>query len=148
MRFLIVFLFILLGIWSCKVDTNDVANIEVKSYSYEDIEYPQSAVRIPDSIKVGFVENFFVPWETPPEELLASLDVFPGREISYLTGYLDDDSWYGENKKPHKTQQRQEIVTNAAVETFPNFQKRGIVVSLFMSLTTLKRSPKPISSPS
>ncbi len=134
---LLIMLFILLGMCSCRTEGKKEAIVDITTYSYEDIEYPKTAIQIPDSVKNKFGENFFLPWEKSPQELFSSLDMLAGKKISYLEKYLDDDAWYGENKKPHKRVHRQKIVENADVQTFPNFQKTGITISH----TDLRRIP-------
>jgi len=47
------------------------------------------------------------------------------------------NEWYGENKKPHKRFLREAIVNNVAMNTFPNFLKKGIVIAH----TNLRRLP-------
>ncbi|MEO0528381.1 MAG: SH3 domain-containing protein, partial [Bacteroidota bacterium] len=111
--------------------------IKIDTHSYEHIAYPDTDIEIPDSLKNEFIKKFFVPWESSPNTLLSSLDVFAGKELSYLDKYLQDDEWYGENKKPHKKWQREEVVSNADFMSFPNFQRRGIIISH----TNLRRIP-------
>ena len=119
----------LFGCFGCKsVDREEIA-IEVATYDYDDLDYPLTAIQTPDSLQTTFIENFFAPWKIPPDSLLSALDAFPGKEPPYLEKYLNDDGWYGENKKQHKKRQRAEIVTNANTQEFPNFVKRGIVIS-------------------
>ncbi len=125
------------GLIGCKNESkNDVA-ITIETHSHEDIKYPETVVKIPDTVKEGFVKNFFAPWESTSETLLSALDTFPGKELSYLENYLKDDAWYGENKKPHKKWQREEIVQNVNLTSFPNFQRKGIIVEH----TDLRRIP-------
>ncbi|WP_343486426.1 hypothetical protein [Allomuricauda sp. d1] len=54
-----------------------------------------------------------------------------------MENYLNDDEWYGENKKPHAIRQREAIVNNIDTETFPNFLRKGIIVAH----TNLRRIP-------
>ncbi|UII81314.1 SH3 domain-containing protein [Flagellimonas sp. CMM7] len=121
----------------CRNGQKEELIIEVKTFAPDYLEYPNNQVQIPDSLQNEFIENFFVPWESTPEKLLASLDTFPGREITYLEKYLDDDEWYGENKKPHASWQREEIVNNINTDNFPNFLQKGIVIAH----TDLRRIP-------
>ncbi len=137
---LVSFVLLILGgavLLSCKKKDNTAFRIDIETYTPNDAEYPASEVPIPDSLKHAFIENFFSPWKSSPEELLASMDNFPGKNLSYLQKYLDDDEWYGENKKPHKKQHREEIVDNIKTDDFPNFLKKGIVISH----TNLRRIP-------
>ncbi|MEO0901491.1 MAG: SH3 domain-containing protein, partial [Bacteroidota bacterium] len=89
------------------------------------------------SLKSEFIRKFFAPWESSPDSLLLSLDSFPGKEPAYLEKYLNDDEWYGENKKPHKKSHREKVVNNSDVTSFPNFLRKGIVISH----TDLRRIP-------
>ncbi|WP_394748889.1 SH3 domain-containing C40 family peptidase [Spongiimicrobium salis] len=135
--FLILGLGICVGLYSCTNVPKKEVPITIDTHSYEDIGYPETAVKLPDSLKNAFIEKFFVPWESSSKTLLSSLASLPGKEMSYLDNYLKDDAWYGENKKPHRKWQREEVVANADVKSFPNFQQRGIIISH----TDLRRIP-------
>ncbi|BFP42990.1 NlpC/P60 family N-terminal domain-containing protein [Flavobacteriaceae bacterium GF1] len=136
----IILVFIVLG---CSVlvgcDNGEKAELafEVKTFTPNDLTYPNEAVEIPGSLPKRFIENHFVPWSRTPEELLDSLATFPGKDLTYLEKYLNDDEWYGENKKPHTDWQREEVVTNVDTEGFPNFLQKGIVIAH----TDLRRIP-------
>ncbi|WP_350286277.1 SH3 domain-containing protein [uncultured Croceitalea sp.] len=123
-------------LFGCKPVDKEL-NIKIDTYSYENLEYPATEIHLPDSLRIRFVENFLIPWNTPFEELLANLDSFPGKNLSYLQKYLADDEWYGENKKPHAIWQRKEVVNNIDTESFPNFLQKGIVIAH----TNLRRVP-------
>ncbi|PRX54883.1 SH3 domain-containing C40 family peptidase [Flagellimonas meridianipacifica] len=135
--FLILILCICCILLGCKNEYKKEVAIEVKTYSYESIKYPQANIEIPDSLRNEFIKRFFVPWESTPDALLSSLDRLPGKELSYLDKYLKDDEWYGENKKPHKKWQREQVVNNVDFLSYPNFQKKGIVIAH----TDLRRIP-------
>ncbi len=122
---------------NCNHPKKEVPKIEIETYSTEDLEYPKQEVHIPDSTQKEFITNFFVPWSSKAKELLSTLGTFPGKELAYLTSYQNDNEWYGENKKPHSKEQRDEIVNNINADTFPNFLKKGIVVAH----TNLRRIP-------
>ena len=137
-------IFLILGICCCgiigcrRANTNAITiPIPITTYTNDHPDYPSGDIEIPDSIQKEFVDNFFVPWQSAPEDLLGTLDALPGKKLSYLEKYLNDDEWYGENKKPHKKWQREAIVNNAAAKDFPNFLKKGIVVAH----TDLRRIP-------
>ncbi len=136
-NFLILALCFCVGILGCKTVDKEELSIELDTYTYESLDYPESTLPIPDSLQNKFIENFFIPWKSPTEALLASLDAFPGKELAYLEKYRNDDAWYGENKKPHKKWLRDEVVNNINTENFPNFLKKGIVISH----TNLRRIP-------
>ena len=70
--------------FSCKNSKEEHVAIEIKCYSYEELEYPIEEVQIPDNYEMEYRTNFFVPWNESSEELLNSLDTFPGKELSYL----------------------------------------------------------------
>ncbi|MEM7379945.1 MAG: SH3 domain-containing protein [Bacteroidota bacterium] len=125
------------GILACRNEIREEASVELETYSYENLDYPKGDLEIPDSIQSEFQQNFFLPWRVNPVELLDSLVTFPGKDLSYLDKYLEDDEWYGENKKNHKKWQREEIVSNVDKSSFPNFLKRGITVAH----TDLRRIP-------
>nr|WP_298998824.1 SH3 domain-containing C40 family peptidase [uncultured Allomuricauda sp.] len=135
--FLILILCICGGLLGCKNEHKKEIPIEIETYSYESINYPQADIKIPDSLRNEFIKQFFVPWESTPDTLLLSMNKLPGKELSYLDKYLNDDEWYGENKKPRRKWQREQVVNNVDFKTFPNFQKRGIIVSH----TNLRRIP-------
>lgn len=132
----LVLLGIFIGIIGCKPVDKENLTIEVERYSTEHLEYPEE-VHISDSTQSEFIQNFFVPWMTETNQLLSSLEAFPGKELSYLINYQKDDAWYGENKKPHKKEQRDEVVHNINTEAFPNFLQKGIVIAH----TDLRRIP-------
>jgi len=134
---LILILCIFLSALSCKSVDSNGTNIVVNRVSYESLAYPQVAVEIPDSIQLEFTKKFFIPWTSQSQVLFSSLNVFPGKELSYLEKYLNDNEWYGENKKPHKKWQREEITSNIDIASFPNFMKKGITIAH----TDLRRIP-------
>ena len=138
MRIFFIFLVFVFGVLAgCKDLPEKKIDFEVETFSYQSIAYPETEINIPTATRNEFVQNFFSPWESSSQDLIASLDDFPGKDISYLEKYLKDDAWYGENKKPHKKGQRQQIVSNADAENFPNFQKKGIIIAH----TDLRRIP-------
>lgn len=132
--FLVVLGFLIFG---CSTEAKKTAKIEIETFTPDAITYPEKEIRIPDSVQRVFIENFFIPWSMPAEELLANLDRFPGKELSYLQNYLEDDAWYGENKKPHVKSQRDAVVATIDKKNFPNFLQRGIVTAH----TDLRRIP-------
>ncbi len=136
-RLLIVLLICCCGIFSCKNTNKEDLSIHVETVPYQNLNYPDETIQIPDSLPIQFTEKFFAPWKLKPETLLATIDSFQGKKISYLDKYLNDDEWYGENKKPHKKWQREEIVTNANRQNFPNFIQTGIVTKH----TSVRRVP-------
>nr|WP_299338699.1 SH3 domain-containing protein [Allomuricauda sp.] len=137
MRILLILVFCCCGIFGCKRVGTEDTTVQINTYFHDSLDYPTKDIEIPTSLQKVFVENFFLPWSSSPTELLDSLNSFPGKELSYLENYLTDDEWYGENKKPHKKWQREEIVNNVNTKTFPNFLKKGIVISH----TDLRRIP-------
>ncbi len=134
---LFLVLYIYIGIFGCKRLDAEKASFEIATYSYDHIEYPIEDVEIPDSLEVAYWDNFFAPWNIEAEELLATLGDLPGKELPYLEKYLEDDEWYGENKKPHKRWLREEVVNNVNTESFPNFIQKGITIAH----TNLRRLP-------
>ncbi|MBS9463958.1 SH3 domain-containing protein [Flagellimonas sp. 389] len=124
-------------ILSCRNENKEALKVEIRTVTPDSLEYPSQEIQIPDSLKNKFIENFFVPWDNPSEELLANLNRFPGKDLSYLQKYLEDDEWYGENKKPHTKWQREEVVNNIDLKNFPNFLQKGIVIAH----TDLRRIP-------
>lgn len=138
MRLILILLFLVCFlILGCGNEGKKELTPQIETFTLNDPDYPSTDIEIPGSTQEEFMENFFLPWDQSPEELLNSLDAFPGKDLSYLKKYLADDSWYGENKKPHKKWLRQEIVNNVDTNSFPNFQKRGIVIAH----TNLRRLP-------
>ncbi|MEO9513264.1 MAG: SH3 domain-containing protein [Flavobacteriaceae bacterium] len=135
--FFILALCVFIGTLGCKNENTKALIAAIDVHSYENLQYPENSIQFPDSLKNKFIENYFVPWESSSEDLLSSLEEFPGKELSYLKKYLHDDQWYGENKKPHKRTQREEVVNNVDTVTFPNFLKKGITISH----TDLRRIP-------
>lgn len=130
-------LFFCTVILGCKNSERENAEIEIENFSIEELEYPAEEVSIPDTFKEEYLINYFLPWKASPEELMNSLDSFPGKDLSYLEKYLNDDEWYGENKRPHKRWQRKEIVNNVDLENFPNILRKGIITRH----TDLRRIP-------
>lgn len=124
-------------IFSCENERKTKEGIQITTYTPDDLKYPMKRDLQLDVLHNEFIENFFYPWNYGPKEQLSSLDALPGKELSYLNKYQDDDEWYGENKKPHKRVLREEIVTNVDMTSFPNFLKKGIVVAH----TNLRRIP-------
>ena len=101
------------------------------------MEYPKNSIRIPDSFQNDFERHFFLPWNLRSEDITTMLDSFPGKDLTYLEKYLNDDEWYAENKKQHKKWQRKKIVDNVNAEEFPNFFKKGITTKH----TNIRRLP-------
>ncbi|MEM9001025.1 MAG: SH3 domain-containing protein [Bacteroidota bacterium] len=134
---LCLILAIAVNLLNCKNPEKKVPKIEIETYTAENLEYPETALHIPDAMQHEFIKNFFVPWTSRSSVLLSSLDAFPGKELSYLEKYRNDDAWYGENKKPHRKAQRDDVVNNVNTEDFPNFLKKGIVIAH----TNLRRIP-------
>ncbi|MEO0571134.1 MAG: SH3 domain-containing protein [Bacteroidota bacterium] len=132
-----LFLVIICCFPGCGDSGKEVPKIKIKTYSQRELDYPAKEVKISDMTREIFIKNFFVPWDVSPEQLMISIDSFPGKNLSYLQNYLNDDAWYGENKKPHKKFLREEIVNNVAMERFPNFLEKGIVIAH----TNLRRIP-------
>lgn len=122
---------------SCNTEPQANSNFRIATFSGADLTYPKNPLKIEDSTRTRFIENFFLPWSLEAEKVLASLELFPGKDLTFLQNYLEDNQWYGENKKPHKRFIREEIVSNISTADFPNFQKKGIVVSH----TNLRRIP-------
>ena len=138
MRHLLILLLIgCVGIFSCKNSSKENMSLQVDTYDFENLDYPEENIQVPDSFQVEFKEKFFAPWLLKPEALLANIDSIQGKNLSYLNKYLNDDEWYGENKKQHKKWQREEIVTNANTESFPDFIKKGIITKH----TSVRRIP-------
>lgn len=130
MRRLFILIFIsICGICSCTTKTINEKDlsVHVDTYNYDSLDYPSESIQIPDSSRIEFIEKFFAPWELNPEALLANIDSFPGKSLSYLNKYLANDEWYGENKKPHKKWLKEGIVNNINTSSFPNFIQKGII---------------------
>ncbi len=121
----------------CQNASKENTELEITTYSVDEIQYPDTSLRVPYAIQHEFIDNYFAPWQKEPKTLLAESDSLPGRDLSYLQTYLNDDEWYGENKKQHPKRLRQEIVSNVDTSSYPNFLKRGILVSH----TDLRRLP-------
>ena len=130
----LIFCFLYLG---CTEKKKEDLTITIHTYSSAELTYPKNVVRLSDSSRKEFLENYFIPWDLTQEEVLNSLDAFPGKTLGYLKVYEEDDEWFGENKKPHKKISRQELVANVETETFPNFLQKGIVIAH----TNLRRIP-------
>ena len=138
MRVLSIFILsICFGFFSCKSIPQDIAITPIKTVHFDSLAYPETTIQIPDSVQQAFLDHFFRPWTSQPQDILAALDALPGKELSYLSSYLVDDAWFGENKKPHKIAQRQNIANNIETTNFPNFLKRAITVAH----TDLRRIP-------
>lgn len=137
MRFYLLLFIACLFVCSCNREHKVSNSVTIKMFTVDSLEYPESGTIITDSIRRIFIEKFFAPWDKSSSELLTSLKDFPGRDLTYLHGYLEDDEWFGENKKPHKRFLREEIVNNVLVGDFPNFKKKGIVIAH----TNLRRVP-------
>ncbi|NKI32191.1 SH3 domain-containing C40 family peptidase [Croceivirga thetidis] len=135
--YLLVLTPVCMGIFGCKQGVEEATKIEVELYTTSDLDYPEDPIKITNGVTENYLQNFFLPWNLSPEQVVDSLDSFPGKNLSYLQNYLEDDEWYGENKKPHKRVLREEIVENVELGTFPNFQKKGIVIAH----TNLRRIP-------
>lgn len=121
----------------CNNPKKETHTITVETFEQSELSYPDSAVVISKATRAAFLNNFFVTWNKSSEQLLDSLNPFPGKELTYLSQYMGDDEWYGENKKPHKKWQRQAIVNNVDTTSFPNFLKKGLIVAH----TNLRRIP-------
>jgi len=121
----------------CQNSEKEVPAIQIETYSKEDLVYPGKEQHMTPAAGETFVERFFLPWTESPEKLLNYLDSLPGKDLSYLKNYLDDDAWYGENKKPHKKFLREEIANTVDMADFPNFLEKGIVTAH----TNLRRIP-------
>ena len=137
MRHLLFLTFLGSCLLSCKSENHSFTPIDIPTFSSSELAYPEEIFIIHKSISSNFVSNFFLPWSLETSEVLDTLAQFPGKELAFLQEYLEDDGWYGENKKPHKRFIREEIVGNISTADFPNFQKKGIVVSH----TNLRRIP-------
>ncbi|MGD1947594.1 MAG: SH3 domain-containing protein [Croceivirga sp.] len=133
----VIFLWILCCTVGCKNPSKKPPEIEIRTYAQNEITYPKKGFVVSEQTKEEFLKKFFLPWDIDGEVVLDSLDSFPGKKLSYLQQYLEDDEWYGENKKPHKKFLREAIVNNISNESFPNFLKKGIVVAH----TNLRRIP-------
>ena len=136
MRFFLAVFILCFGI-SCKNDQPQGLSIQFDTYNADQLTYSDGQTKISNEVQGKFIHNFFLPWQLPADQLLDSLNIFAGKEIGYLENYLEDDAWYGENKKPHTKKQREAIVVNSGAESYPNFLKRGIVISH----TNLRRVP-------
>lgn len=121
----------------CNTHSGTTPEIHIKTFSEGDLTFPKDKLIIQNTVRTQFIEKFFLPWSLETSEVLDTLAQFPGKELAFLQEYLEDDGWYGENKKPHKRFIREEIVENISTADFPNFQKKGIVVSH----TNLRRIP-------
>jgi hypothetical protein len=135
MRFLLVVFILCFGL-SCKNDQTQDFNVQIDTYTPEQLTYPKGS-SIDEKVKNEFINNYFLPWQVPANQLLDSLNLFAGKEIDYLEKYLNDDAWYGENKKPHTKKQREQTVANIDFQSFPNFMKKGITIAH----TALRRIP-------
>ena len=81
----------------CQNSEKEVPAIQIETYSKEDLVYPRKEQQMTPAAGATFVQRFFLPWKESPEKLLNYLDSLPGKDLSYLKNYLDDDAWYGEN---------------------------------------------------
>lgn len=136
MRFLLVVFILCFGL-SCKNDQTQDLSIKIDNYTPDQLTYPNNQIKINQEVQNKFIDNFFLPWQASTDQLLDSLNMFAGKEFAYLESYLKDDEWFGENKKTHTKKQRAAIVSNGSIESFPNFLKKGIVISH----TNLRRIP-------
>ena len=121
----------------CVERAKPIPRIEIETFTPGELVYPEDIVSIQDGEREEFLKNFFAPWDQDVERLLSTLDSFPGKEMDYLEKYRTDSGWYGENKKPHDPTQREALVENSDIATFPNFLHKGIV----FSHTDLRRIP-------
>ncbi|NAS13031.1 C40 family peptidase [Poritiphilus flavus] len=135
--FWFLFLCCIGGILGCKDVKMEEGSTRIDTYSYDQLDYPNGDFQIPEALQAEYRQKFFIPWTLSPGEILDSLTTFPGKDLSYLDKYLDDDEWYGENKKNHKKWQREEVVQNIDRNSFPNFLKRAITITH----TDLRRIP-------
>jgi cell wall-associated NlpC family hydrolase len=133
------FLLILIGcsLVNCKNESATKTTFDIPILSGFDLSYPDQAHHINVATQQKFKEIFFLPWNINPKNALLYMDSVPGKDLTFLQKYLDDDQWFGENKKPHTESQRAEIVGNVSLDGFPNFVKKGIVISH----TNLRRIP-------
>lgn len=123
-------------LFSC-AKSEEAEEVNVQTYASGQLSYPESPLSISQTTRDQFISKSFSPWTTSAEVLLGQLESFPGKSTDYLEKYLADDSWYGENKKAHTRNQRQEIVGNAGLSNFPNFLQKGVVIHH----TDLRRVP-------
>ena len=105
----------------CVERAKPIPRIEIETFTPGELVYPEDIVSIQDGEREEFLKNFFAPWDQDVERLLSTLDSFPGKEMDYLEKYRTDSGWYGENKKPHDPTQREALVENSDIATFPNF---------------------------
>ncbi|MEN1785762.1 MAG: SH3 domain-containing protein [Bacteroidota bacterium] len=126
-----------IGVMGCKQPIKKITPIEIATYGVEDLQYPERKIVVSEMAQRGFLDHFFLPWNRSPETVLDTLSAFPGKELSYLHQYLNDDGWYGEHKKPHKKIERLALVRNVDTLSFPNTMQKGIVTAH----TNLRRLP-------
>ena len=132
-----IVLCLVLGVSGCKRVENENTAIRIETVSQESLDYPDADITVPDSLKSEFISNFFKPWNIAADAMANAAAALPGKEVVYLNDYLNDETWYGENKKAHKKWQREALVSNIDLASFPNFLNRGIVVRH----TNLRRIP-------
>ena len=131
-------LFLLLPLLLCScAKSEEATEVSIKTYTSDQLSYPDSPLPISLTARDEFLSKTFNPWTATAEELLSELESHPGKSITYLEKYLADDSWFGENKKAHTREQRQEIVGNSGLSNFPNFLRKGVVIHH----TDLRRVP-------
>lgn len=117
------------GLLGCKEANTEKEGIRVETYAPEMLDYPEVDIQVPDTIRLAFLKQFYAPWNVQPAALEVAMGVVPGKELSFLQSYLEDDEWYGENKKPHKKWQREAVVSNVDLSDFPNFLQKGITIA-------------------
>lgn len=132
----LLFLLLPILLFSC-AKSEEATEVSIKTYTSDQLNYPESPLPISQTIRDQFISKSFRPWTASAEELLGQLESFPGKSTTYLEKYLADDSWYGENKKAHTRDQREEVVANAELSNFPNFLRKGVVIHH----TDLRRVP-------
>ena len=133
-----VFLFCCFSIvlFGCQTANKDL-DIAIVTHTPEELTYPSEAIPVSETQKALFLTKYFLPWTLEPQALLAQKDAFPGKDSDYISAYLADSTWYGENKKPHKQRERALVHANADLTNFPNYLKRAITTAN----TDLRRVP-------
>ena len=96
----LLFLLLPLLFFSCS-KSNEPKEVSIKTYTSDQLNYPENPLPISQTAREEFISKTFNPWTASPEELLSELESHPGKSTKYLEKYLEDDSWFGENKKAH-----------------------------------------------
>ena len=60
---LILILCFCFGITSCKNAESEDVTVEVRTYTLNDLEYPDANIQVPNAVQNEFIEKFFVPWK-------------------------------------------------------------------------------------